>query len=74
MAYDTLSYGAGLYGRREKTYKSKRQQAADLINEGRKLAREALAEENLEQALDAEYGPKASTGGARDLACSNRLS
>jgi hypothetical protein len=45
-------------GRAKRMEKSKREQAADLLNAGRKLAREALEEEAKEAALLTEYGPK----------------
>ncbi len=62
--YSNFNYTNGIYagrgGATSSAQKTKREQAADLFNAGRKLAREALAEENAqaEQAeLDAEYGP-----------------
>jgi hypothetical protein len=69
MAYDQFEYENGLSKAaaeaRQNRPKSKREQAADKFNEGRKLAREALEEENraaearrVEVAMEAEYGPK----------------
>jgi len=57
---DSMSYGKALGANtyRRPREKSKREQAADLLNAGRRLAREALAEEQRESALDAEYGPR----------------
>lgn len=64
-----MEYGNGL-GRaaeqaRKDRSKSKREQAADMFNAARKLAKEALEEENRaadakreEEALAAEYGPR----------------
>ena len=57
MTEPRLDYDSPMYKGREKQ-KTKREQAADLINAGRKLARDALAEENREMELDREYGPK----------------
>lgn len=57
MAAPELSYDSAMYLGREKA-RSKREEAANLINAARQLAREALEEENLERDLDAEYGPK----------------
>lgn len=51
-----LNYDSPMHKGRAKQ-KTKREQAADHLNEGRRLAREALAEENAEAALTAEYGP-----------------
>lgn len=54
-----LEYESPMYaGRAKQQQKTKREQAADLINAGRKLAREALDEENRDTALIAEYGPR----------------
>lgn len=61
MTVSAMQYENGMYRARpvrQAEQKSKREQDADLINAGRKLAREALDEENREMALDAEYGPK----------------
>ena len=53
--YPELHYTSSMY--RGRAQKSKREQAADHFNEGRRLAKEALAEENIEIALTNEYGP-----------------
>ena len=58
MGHERLEYTSPMYQARERKQKTKREQAADLINEGRRLAREALDEENLEAAMVAEYGPR----------------
>lgn len=55
MNWGPIDYESPMYMAREK---SKREQAADLINAGRKLAREALEEERIESLLAAEYGPR----------------
>lgn len=59
MAANSLGYhSAMMNGRAKAIEKTKREQAADLFNEARKLAREALDEENKEAELRNEYGPR----------------
>ena len=69
MTYEHFEYENGLARAAEKARtdraKSKREQAADAFNVARKLAREALEEENRmaeakrdEEAMVAEYGPR----------------
>lgn len=65
MTSENLEYhsamGRGAALARQAQPKSKREQAADKFNEARKLAREALEEENREaeaKRVEAEYGPR----------------
>ena len=60
MAIGRLEYDNGLYRAkaRNKSYQTKRESAADLIEQGERLAREAADEERRAAELDAEYGPE----------------
>jgi hypothetical protein len=59
MTMGPLNYSSPMHeGRAKAREKTKRERAADILNEGRRLEREALAEEQRDAALVAEYGPK----------------
>jgi hypothetical protein len=67
MTINEIEYASAMYRcRMPAPQKSKRERAADLIDEGRRLALEALDEEDRELALDAEYGPKIKPANHKD--------